>query len=99
MTLANGYEMKTTFWNDFSIADKFGLDAIQDTYNRALKEWKNDIVYMTELVIVLNHKIWAWFKEDENFARIYDKLWREADEFIYENFSEEDISYYLKISD
>lgn len=99
MTLANGYEMKTTFWHDFSIADKFRLDAIQDTYNRALKEWKNDIVYMTELVIVLNHKIWAWFEKDENFARIYDKLWREADEFIYENFSEEDIKYYLKISD
>lgn len=29
--LENGYELQTTFWNDFSIADRFGLSAIQDT--------------------------------------------------------------------
>jgi hypothetical protein len=27
--LENGYELQTTFWNDFSIADRFGLSAIQ----------------------------------------------------------------------
>jgi len=36
----NGYEVKTTFWEDFSIAERFGLSAIQDTFNRAFKEWK-----------------------------------------------------------
>ena len=30
----------TTFPMDFSIADKFGTDAIRDTYNRAFNEWK-----------------------------------------------------------
>lgn len=25
----NGYELQTTFWEDFSIADRFGLSAIQ----------------------------------------------------------------------
>ena len=38
--LENGYELQTTFWNDFSIADRFGLSAVQDTFNRAFKEWK-----------------------------------------------------------
>ena len=36
----NGNEVKTTFWDDFSIAERFGLSAIQDTFNRAFKEWK-----------------------------------------------------------
>ena len=36
----NGNEVKTTFWEDFSIAERFGLSAIQDTFNRAVKEWK-----------------------------------------------------------
>ena len=36
----NGTEVKTTFWEDFSIAERFGLSAIQDTFNRAFKEWK-----------------------------------------------------------
>lgn len=35
-----GDEVQTTFWEDFSIADHFGLNAIQDTYNRAFAEWK-----------------------------------------------------------
>ena len=51
-----GYEPKTTFWMDFSIADKFGIEAIVDTFNHAFKEWHTDHIYLTELVMVLNHK-------------------------------------------
>lgn len=36
ITEMTGYVPKTTFWLDFSIADKFGLNAIKDTYNRAM---------------------------------------------------------------
>ena len=36
-----GYEEKTTFWDDFSIADAFGMVAIKDTYRRAFNEWKS----------------------------------------------------------
>ena len=52
-----GYTPKTTFWEDFSIADKFGLAAVKDTYNRAFDAWKSDHIYLTELVLVLNWKI------------------------------------------
>lgn len=44
MTLDNGYEMQTTFWQDFTIADAFGIDAIKDTFNRAFKEWKDNYI-------------------------------------------------------
>ena len=37
--LENGYEMKTTFWQDFSIADAFGEEAIQDTYDRSFESF------------------------------------------------------------
>ena len=36
------YECITTFWEDFSIADAFGEDAIRDTYSRAFGEWKTN---------------------------------------------------------
>ena len=49
-----GYTPQTTFWEDFSIADPFGLEAVQDTFNRAFEEWKSDHIYLTELVLVLN---------------------------------------------
>lgn len=45
-----GYEQKTTFWMDFSIADKFGIAAIKDTYKRAFNAWKGNHVYLTELL-------------------------------------------------
>lgn len=57
----NGYELQTTFWEDFSIADRFGLSAIQDTFKRAFEEWKNNYKYLTELILVLNHKIWQYY--------------------------------------
>lgn len=48
----NGYNVQTTFWEDFSAADIFGLSAIQDTFNRAFEEWKGNCKYLTELVVV-----------------------------------------------
>ena len=51
----NGYTVQTTFWEDFTIADRFGLSAIRDTYNRAFKEWNENYKFLTELVLVLNH--------------------------------------------
>lgn len=101
MELANGYKMKTTFWNDFTIADKYGIEAVKDTYNRAFNEWKKDIVYMTELAIVLNHKIWQHYKDREDLAEIYDELWRITDEFICcgDNFTDDEIKKYLRVTD
>lgn len=40
--IINGYETITTFYEDFSIADAFGIHAIKDTYTRAFNEWKSD---------------------------------------------------------
>ena len=43
----NGYTVQTTFWEDFTIADRFGLSAIRDTYNRAFKEWNENYKFLT----------------------------------------------------
>lgn len=37
-----GYKPRTTFWQDFSIADVFGEDAVTDTFQRAFAEWKDN---------------------------------------------------------
>lgn len=65
----NGYNVQTTFWEDFSAADIFGLSAIQDTFNRAFEEWKGNCKYLTELVLVLNHKIWQHYKTKPMWRR------------------------------
>ena len=94
------YEFKTTFWQDFTIADKFGLYAIKDTYKRAFNEWRTDKVYITELVLVLNWKIWEHHeKGDKEKVEIYDKLWRETDDWCTKNLKGDDLRYYLQTTD
>lgn len=95
----NGYELQTTFWDDFSIADLFGLSAIQDTFNRAFKEWQEDYKFLTELVMVLNHKIWQYHEKKPEFAMLYNTLYREADQYAMENLKDEELSYFLDVTD
>ena len=95
----NGYQTKTTFWMDFSIADRFGAKAVRDTYNRAVEGWRDNIEYLTELVMVLNHKIWQHYKTDEDLAREYDELWRGLDAWCCENLTGDDAEYYYRTTD
>lgn len=95
-----GYVPQTTFWNDFSIADQFGTDAIQDTYNRAFASWKHDAVYLTELVMVLNHKCWYHYhQKNEKFQKLYSKLYYQAHDWALDNLKDKDIEYYLRTLD
>lgn len=89
----------TTFWEDFSIADKYGIAGVKDTYKRAFSEWKDDYKFFTELTLVLNHKIWQHYKSNRELAALYDRLWREADEYAMNNFKGEELDYYYRVTD
>ena len=93
------YDFKTTFWSDFSIAEKFGESAIRDTYKRAFKEWKNNAEYVTELVLVLNWKIYQWYQVDDDLGMTYDQLWKRTDGYAMETLKGDDLHYYLSVLD
>lgn len=95
----NGYELQTTFWEDFSIADRFGLSAIRDTFKRAFKEWKGNYKYLTELVLVLNHKIWQHYEKRQDMAALYNALWEQASQYAVENLKDDELSYYYEVTD
>ena len=95
----NGYEVETTFWEDFSIAERFVLSAIQDTFNRAFKEWKEDYEFLTELVLVLNYKIWQYHEKRPEFAELYNTLWEQTDQYAMENLKDEELSYFFDVTD
>ena len=94
-----GYTQITTFFEDFSIADAFGINAIKDTYKRAFKAWKKDYKYLTELVMVLNWKIWQWYEENEAIAKVYNDLWEEADAYACNNLKGEELAYFYRTTD
>lgn len=94
------YECQTTFWEDFTIAERFGAEAIRGTYRRARAEWKRDRVYGTELSMILNHKCWYWYgKQNEELSRLYAKLWEEYHGWVLENWEGEKLKYYLRVTD
>lgn len=97
--LENGYEIKTTFWSDFSIADAFGIDAIKDTFNRAFNEWKNNTEYVTELACVMSWKSCAWYKKNNEYSMLYADYYHKVDEWCMNNLKGKDLNYYLKCTD
>lgn len=94
-----GYKPITTFYMDFSTADKFGIEAIIDTYNRAFKEWKNDYKYLTELVMVLNWKIMEHYGTNKEVAKLYQDLFYELDEYAIEHLKGNELEYYYDTTD
>ena len=94
-----GYKQITTFWQDFSIADAFGKNAIRDTYKRAMDEWKNDYKYLTELVMMLNWKIWEHYETNEEYGEVYNELWEEADVYAQEHLKGEELDYFYDVTD
>lgn len=94
-----GYKPITTFYQDFSIADIFGLPEIRDTYKRAFESWKNDYKYLTELVLALNWKIWEHYEEDEKMARLYHELWQLTHDYAREHLKGDELSYYYRTID
>lgn len=94
-----GYQPKTTFYTDFSIADGFGVDAIKDTYKRAFEGWKSNTEYVTELAMVLNWKIWEHYNRNDRYARVYNDLWEQIDNWCMDNLKGDDLKYYYRTTD
>ncbi len=94
-----GYKPKTTFYTDFSIADGFGVSAIRDTYHRAFTEWHDNVEYLTELVMVLNWKVWEHYNQNETYTQVYQDLWELADTYAMDSLTGDDLTYFLQTTD
>ena len=95
-----GYKPMTTFYEDFSIADRFGAAAIRDTYKRAVAGWKHNFKYMTELAMALNWKVNEHYCTGRiDFAELYADLYEKADIYCQEHFTEDELRYYYLTTD
>ena len=114
----SSYKPKYTFYSDFAIAEFYQVygresNAILDTYNRVIESWSGSYEALTEIILVLNHKIWAFFQDvdtkylgiskekGKEIARIYNELWQKAGDLffkLYENNSEA-MSHYYEVTD
>lgn len=109
-----GFEPKTTFWQDFCIAERFGTKAIQDTFMRAFDKWKEDVIYTAELALVLNHKGWYFYNAHEIYHRkgdtegadifyklsqLYFRMFDIVHDYSLDYFTGDDADYYYEVTD
>lgn len=69
------------------IADRFGVNGIKSTFTRAFREWKDNYKYLTELSMVLNHKIGYFYDQNKpmdarcnRIAALYSALWEQVND-------------------
>lgn len=95
-----GYEPQTTFYEDFSIADMFGISAVKDTYKRGLETAQElGYIYLTEFVMALNWKIWEHYQHNDALARVYNDLWMKASEIAQTTLKDDELMYYYRTTD
>ena len=95
-----GYKPLTTFYEDFSIADRFGYDAVRDTCKRGY-ETAEALGYkeMTEFVMVLNWKVWEHYTSNPILAEVYQDLWEEVNELVQDTLKGEELQYFYRTTD
>lgn len=95
-----GYERKTTFCADFGTAELYGNSSIIDTYKRCVKHWGKNVVYFTELVMVLNFRCNIWHQRGNvELSKIYADLFYMAQDLGYQNFKGKDLNYFIRTLD
>lgn len=94
-----GYKPITTFYQDFSIADRFGSAAIRDTLKRGLEYANTDYKVKTELVMVLNWKVWEHYETNPTLGRLYLELYEDLRDECFSTFKDEALEYFIDTTD
>lgn len=93
------FKFESSFWEEFSIAEDHGGDAVREHYDLVFPQWKGNLKYLTELVLVLNIKLFIWFKVDDDLGKLYEELWMKTDQYALNTLSGDDLHYYLHTLD
>lgn len=101
MTLPNGYVLKSTFMNDFAIAERFGAQAVKDTFDRAFAEWKDNPTMLAELAVVTNTRCWDTYeKQNDILSGMYSGMYYKCTGYAYDGTkSDAFVSIFFNIVD
>lgn len=93
----------------FNMAEEKGNVEIRKAFNSTFREWKDNYEYLTELVLILNRKIWQWWTISKKYhetamdishlcavnrVKLYYELREQADSYACDNLTGEELSYF-----
>lgn len=108
--LREDYKRKTTYTCDFSIAEWCvpveGMSAIASTLRNALTNWRDNIEFFAEIVIVINMKSWEHAARNNNqYGKMYSDLYYMVRDLYFDWFNNsnkqhnEAMKYYFEYVD
>lgn len=110
----NGYECKTTFYSDLTIAElSSGKKGIKDTIKNVMENWISNIEYITEFCIAINWKSWEMYDrlkqtQDEakkkyftDLGEFYSKEYYKVQSKIYSHYKNDEkaLNYFYRTTD
>ena len=108
--LREDYKRITTYTSDFSIAEWCvpfeGMQAIASTLRNALTNWRDDIKFFAEILLVINLKSWEHAARGNNeYGKMYSELFYMIQSLYFDWFDEsnpkhgEAMDYYYQYVD
>ena len=95
--------MRELFWERFDAAELCGNETIKGVAEASFDEYKDDVKNLTALVMVINHKSWAWhdLHRDELcslYADLYYKYYEKAINYL-DKTNPEGLTYFIRTLD
>jgi hypothetical protein len=90
------YAFRSKMWQDFTKAERVGTDEVKNTYKSYFKNWKTNYKYLTELVFILNAKSKEYNSFNIRFAKLYNKLYEDANDYAIQHLKGKDLDYYFE---
>ena len=92
--LREDYERKTTYTSDFSITEWCvpveGMQAIASTLRNALTNWRDDVEFFAEIIMVLNMKSWEHAARGNNeYRKMYSDLYYMVRDLYFDWFDKD----------
>ena len=115
----NEFKPEYTFYSDLSIAEwcqifaKGDENAIEETYTEFIMQFGDNYKALTELILVLNHKLWSFHqKVDSNYLncdektryqleQLYTRLYNRAETYFFKRYerNQQAQQYYYRVTD
>ena len=91
--LRSDYKRITTYTSDFSIAEWCvpveGMNAIADTLRNALTNWRDNVEWFAEILLVVNFKSWEHAARGNNeYGKMYSELFYMVQALYFDWFDE-----------
>ena len=95
------YRSVTTYWDDYSIAEKKSLDEVKTLFKTTLQDAKDDHRNLTELALVMSWKasFWAGKPGKSSLCGLYLNLFEDVNEYAVTHLRGSKLDYYYDVTD